>query len=242
MTYGHKWSLVMTSFSSKLQHDPSTSASDFHLDRRQRRSAEIRERLFRSALQLFAQKGFAETTVEDITEAADVGKGTFFNYFPSKDHILLAFGEMQLGKLEAAIETARRTNEPMPEFLRGLGARMTQEPVRNPAIIRALLQAYLSTTPVRQGMIDLQKRVHALHTQMIQLGQDRGEIRNDLPAAEIAHVFRQTIFGTLLVWSLYGDDTLHSRIEAAFQILWSGLAPRAAGSAAPRPPSSVSGD
>ena len=73
-------------------------------DRRQRRSAETRERLFRSALELFGQKGFAETTVEDITEAADVGKGTFFNYFPSKDHILLAFGEMQLSKLESAIE------------------------------------------------------------------------------------------------------------------------------------------
>src|SRR6266702_91625 len=55
--------------------------------RRQRRSAEIRDRLFRAALNLFAKKGFAETTVEDITEAADVGKGTFFNYFPSHDHI-----------------------------------------------------------------------------------------------------------------------------------------------------------
>ena len=194
--------------------------------RRQRRSAEIRERLFRAALGLFAQKGFSETTVEDITEAADVGKGTFFNYFPSKDHILLAFGEMQLSKLEAAIEMARRTGEPMPEFLGSLGIRMTEEPTRNPAIIRALLQAYLSTTPVRAAMMDLQKRVHALHTQMIQLGQDRGEIRNDLPAAEIAHVFRQTIFGTLLIWSLYGDATLHSRIEAAFNLLWSGLAPR----------------
>src|ERR1700746_2437050 len=80
-------------------------------DRRQRRSAEIRAGLFRSALGLFAKKGFAETTVEDITEAADVGKGTFFNYFPSKDHILIAFGEMQLGKLQAAIEEARRTKE-----------------------------------------------------------------------------------------------------------------------------------
>ena len=90
-------------------------------------------------------------------------------------------------------------------------------------------------------MIDLQKRVHALHTQMIQLGQDRGEIRNDLPAAEIAHVFRQTIFGTLLVWSLYGDATLHSRIEAAFHVLWTGLAPRAGGAPAPSSPSSVSG-
>src|SRR2546428_7513455 len=155
-------------------------------DRRQRRSAEIRERLFRAALQLFAQKGFLETTVEDITEAADVGKGTFFNYFPSKDHILLAFGEMQLGKLETAVKTARQTNEPMPEFLRSLGIRMTQEPTRNPAIIRALLQAYLSTTPVREAMMDLQRRVHALHTEMSPLCQYPRDIRTQLPASDVA--------------------------------------------------------
>jgi hypothetical protein len=77
---------------------------------------------------------------------------------------------------------------------------------------------------------------------MIQLGQDRGEIRNDLPASEIAHVFRQTLFGTLLVWSLYGDETLHARIEAAFQVLWTGLAPRAEGSPTPQPSSLDSGD
>ena len=88
--------------------------------RRQRRSSEIRERLFRAALDLFASKGFLEATVEDITEAADVGKGTFFNYFPSKDHILIAFGEMQLAKLEASIEEARRNNVAMPDFLRSL--------------------------------------------------------------------------------------------------------------------------
>src|SRR5258708_40317604 len=91
---------------SKFPHPPSPKppAPAPSPDRRQRRSAEIRERLFRASLALFAKKGFVETTVEDITEAADVGKGTFFNYFPSKDHILLAFGEMQLGKLEAAVE------------------------------------------------------------------------------------------------------------------------------------------
>lgn len=195
-------------------------------DRRKRRSNETRERLFRAALQLFAEKGFAETTVEDITEAADVGKGTFFNYFPSKDHILLAFGEMQLGKLEAMIASARATGEPTREFLRSLGVRMTQEPVRNPAVVRALLQGYLSTTPVRSAMMDLQRRVHALHTEMIQFGQDRGEIRDDMPASEIALVFRQTIFGTLLMWSLSGDATLNARMESAFDLLWAGLAPR----------------
>jgi len=210
--------------------------------RRERRSAEIRERLFRSALQLFGQKGFAETTVEDITEAADVGKGTFFNYFPGKDHILLAFGEMQLKKLEAAVEQARGSGEPMPEFLRSLGVRMTQEPIRNPAIVRALLQAYLSTTPVREAMTDMQRRAHALYTQMIQIGQERGEISKDLPASEIAHVLRQIIFGTLLIWSLYGDATLNARIETAFNLLWTGMAPRGNSAAALTVPLFTSGD
>jgi AcrR family transcriptional regulator len=206
--------------------EPARSSSGRGHGRRARRSAETREGLFRSALDLFARKGFTETTVEDITEAADVGKGTFFNYFPSKDHILLAFAEMQLGKLEAAVGEARAGREPMLQFLRSLGVRMTQEPIRNPGIIRTLLQAYLSTTAVREAMLDLQKRVHALHTEIILLGQERGEIRRDLPAAEIAHVFRQTIFGTLLFWSLHGDASLHARIESAFNVLWSGLAPR----------------
>src|SRR6516165_7199650 len=150
--------------------------------RRERRSLELRERLFRSALDLFAQKGFAETTVEDITNAADVGKGTFFNYFPSKDHILLAFGELQLAKLRDAVEEARHSSEPLPHYLRSLSERMTQEPML------------------------------AFHSEMIALGQQRGEIRDDLPAIELAQVFRQTIFGTLLMWTLYGDSTLQARI------------------------------
>ena len=103
---------------------------------------------------------------------------------------------------------------------------MTQEPTRNPEIIRALLQAYLSTTPVRQAMVDLQKRVLAVHTELIRIGQEQGAIRKDVPAEQMAYVFRQTIFGTLLIWSLYGDATLHSRIEAAFNLLWTGMAPR----------------
>jgi AcrR family transcriptional regulator len=227
---------MVTTMRSRRPHPTKRSSQAPSPDRRQRRSAEIRERLFRAALDLFAKKGFAEATVEDITNAADVGKGTFFNYFPSKDHIVLAFGEMQLGKLEEAIRVARSTNEPMPKFLRALGARMTEEPTRNPAIVRAFLQGYLSTSRVREKMTQIQTRMHALLTQMIQLGQDRGEIRNDLPASEIAHVFRQTVFGTLLIWSLYADNSLHSRIGAAFDVLWSGLAPRPVDTEGPAKP------
>jgi AcrR family transcriptional regulator len=198
-------------------------------NRRERRSLELRERIFRAALDLFAKQGFAETTVEDITNAADVGKGTFFNYFPSKDHILLAFAEMQLEQLRLAVEEARHASTPLLEFVRTLLVRMTAEPARNPDIIRVFLLAFLGNPEVRQAMRDLHVHVLELHTQMVQIGQERGEVRTDLPAAEIALVFRQAIFGTLLIWSLYGDDSLQTRLDFAFEIIWSGLSPRAPG-------------
>src|SRR5664279_1515433 len=71
--------------------------------RRQRRAAETRLRLFRCALQLFSERGFSNVTVEDITEAADVGKGTFFNYFETKDHVLGVMAEIQVAHIEDAV-------------------------------------------------------------------------------------------------------------------------------------------
>jgi AcrR family transcriptional regulator len=211
-------------------------------DRRTRNSAERRERLFRAAMELFARKGFTETTVEDITNAADLGKGTFFNYFPSKEHILLAFAEMQFAKLKAAVDEARTKDEPVSHFFRSLGPRMTQEPMRNPAIIRILLQTFISNTDVREAMTTMQGRVLALHAEMMELGQKRGEIRKDLPPLLLAQAFRQLIFGTLLIWSLDGDASLPSRMENAFEVMWSGLRPRATGSEARLIPSQPDGD
>jgi AcrR family transcriptional regulator len=203
-----------------------TSTTAHSLSRRERRSLETRERLFRAALVKFAEKGFAETTVEDITEAADLGKGTFFNYFPSKDHILMAFAEMQIGKLESFVASVRGSGFSMQEILRVLIGRMTEEPIRNPAIVRALIQANLSSVSVREGMARLHNRNRELLGQLIRHGQERGEVRRDLPAEEIAQAWRQTIFGTLLFWSLTGDNTLPQRIESAVRVLWSGIAPR----------------
>ncbi|KJE77050.1 TetR/AcrR family transcriptional regulator [Ferrimicrobium acidiphilum] len=57
--------------------------------RRERKKALTRERLIKVARELFAEQGFPETTVQQITEAADVSERTFFRYFESKDDLLL---------------------------------------------------------------------------------------------------------------------------------------------------------
>jgi AcrR family transcriptional regulator len=192
--------------------------------RRERRSFELRQRIFRAALALFGKKGYAQTTVEDITEAADVGKGTFFNYFPSKEHLLLAFSEMQLAKLEGIVREISESRLPLRDSIHHLVGRMTELPIQNPAVVRALLQAHLSSQVVREQMFVFHRKQQQLMGRLFALGQQRREIRSDLEPEEIAQVMRQTIFGTLLFWSLIGDASLTPRIEQSLELLWNGIA------------------
>ena len=58
---------------------------------RERQRLELRSHIYETALELFRSRGFTETTVQQITSVAGIGKGTFFNHFPSKDHVLQAW-------------------------------------------------------------------------------------------------------------------------------------------------------
>jgi len=56
--------------------------------RRDRKKRETRQALRDAAHQLFAERGFAQTTIEDITAAADVSRRTFFRYYCAKEDLL----------------------------------------------------------------------------------------------------------------------------------------------------------
>lgn len=63
---------------------------------------ERRDRLYDAALALFREQGYEQTTVDQIARRAGLAKGTFFNYFPTKDAILRYMGEREIGRLGAA--------------------------------------------------------------------------------------------------------------------------------------------
>jgi TetR/AcrR family transcriptional regulator, cholesterol catabolism regulator len=63
---------------------------------------ERRDRLYEAALALFREQGYEQTTVDQIARRAGLAKGTFFNYFATKDAILRYMGEREIGRLGAA--------------------------------------------------------------------------------------------------------------------------------------------
>jgi AcrR family transcriptional regulator len=189
--------------------------------RRERRRAEIRDRLFRAALQLFAERGFLETTVEDITEAADVGKGTFFNYFPTKEHVLATFGAERIAAVERALERARK--EPVLLVLKDLATDLAGQAKESPALLRAIYAAHASCAPVRA---ELQKRLHTgrrLMAEILTLGQERGEIRRDLSAAELARLTQLVLLGITVAWAMNPDSSLRATATGVWELLCPNL-------------------
>src|SRR5664279_4178697 len=144
--------------------------------RRQRRSAETRLRLFRCALQLFAERGLSNVTVEDITEAADVGKGTFFNYFETKDHVLGVMAEIQLGKVAEALARAAAGKQKIHSVLHHLFLRAAEEPGRSPDLARALISSFLASAGVRKIIAHNMKEGRRMIAEVVSAGQTRGEI------------------------------------------------------------------
>ena len=190
-------------------------------DRRERRRLETRERLYRAALELFGERGFLETTVEDITEAADVGKGTFFNYFPTKEHVLAAYGGERIAAVERALEKARATSGSVLEVLGELATDSAGQSHENPAVLRAIYAAHASCAPVRA---ELQKRMRAsrkILAAIISLAQKRGEIRSDAVPIELARVIQTVVIGFTMAWALNPE----THFQATASKTWNLIAP-----------------
>lgn len=74
--------------------------------RRDRRKAETRSKLIAAARELFATAGVDATRINEITEAADVGFGSFYNHFDGKDAIVAAVAEQAIREVGEAIADA----------------------------------------------------------------------------------------------------------------------------------------
>src|SRR5579871_6632777 len=215
---GSQISTTMSSSPQRVSFSPSS--------RRERHRTATRERLFRAALRLFAERGYLETTVEDITNAADVGKGTFFNYFPTKEHVLATFGAERLAVIERGVERARNSKGPVLPIIREIATGLAGQSSKNPALLRAIYAAHASCPAVRD---ELRKRLHRGRqylNELFTMAQQRGEIRGDIAVAECARVTQTIFLGVMMAWAVHPGGSLASTADDIWEFIVPNLIPR----------------
>ncbi len=201
--------------------DPGESGKP--VGRREKRSEETRENIFRAALQLFAERGFNATTIEAITETADVGKGTFFNYFENKESLLLEYGELQMRKVRTFVADSMNSKASLATLMFELAVKMTEEERKRPALFQSLMTAVFSNETITNRMSAGLSCDSRMIGELIARRQQCGEIRSDIAPDIVAQYFHRMIFGTMFIWSLSPDTPLEGNLENMTDVFIRGI-------------------
>ena len=207
--------------------------SGVELSRRERKKDETRTRIFKAAVQLFHEKGFEATTIDEITERADVAKGTFFNYFPRKESVLGYLSETQLAAAEEVAEELLASQETARKKLIALLQRMAsvyeEEPELSRFVVReSMRRAYTPSDSVHMHW-------HTLLTGLLDQGRASGEFRRDLDAGRAVYVVGSVYMGTVFMWLMCQRDApgcdvmtfdLQQELETRLSLVMDGLASR----------------
>lgn len=189
------------------------------LPRYERKKIQTRERIYRTALQLFGERGLAATTVDQITETADVAKGTFFNYFRSKEQVFGYFIELQHAKLAQALEEVRIGKSVRPVLKRAF-QRLGGEVGASPNLARALIAAVLGNEIARETVATGMDKGRQLLTRILTIGQAREQVRGDRRITTMSLAFQQAMFGALVVWAINPQVKLANLLKATFEDYW----------------------
>ena len=98
----------------------STAKTKAKKSRAQKRARRTRKRLKQAALDIFSEKSVDAATVEEITEKADVGKGTLYQHFSDKDEIIVTLVEEAVDHLVEGMRSYKQEPETLEAMLEHL--------------------------------------------------------------------------------------------------------------------------
>lgn len=196
------------------------------MTRREQQKERRRRQIFEAALRLFREQGFDRTTVEEIAAAADIAKGTFFNYFPTKEAVLLHLNDMQVARLQAVVaETpgfaTLASREQIATIFSALAAGVELQRDLVPLLIAEVLKRRL-VLQQNERMIDAD--FEQFLATIVAGGQARGELRADIAPIEQARLISALYFVTIIRWLDLPIAQLEVMLRRSLDLLIDGLA------------------
>jgi AcrR family transcriptional regulator len=156
---------------------------------------ELRQAILDSAFELFSERGYHSTTLQDIAEITGVGVSSLYSYFPSKLHLLYAVFEPWYKDAFAQLETrVLRLKSPRERLRAALLGLWRDIPIANIGLANSLMEALASADPTQKKPVPLLKWTEDRLTKLL---------TEALPANQIGQIDRDAL-STLFIMAYDG--------------------------------------
>lgn len=164
--------------------------------RREQNKQQCRARILKASRRLFSAKGFDQTTMEDVAAHAEVSKATLYNYFTSKDSLLMGIAEAVLVEIRQLV--ASMQDEPSAlQKIRRVMQTFVSDSINYIALCRKI--TYLNSceqSELYQTRLDML----AIFRELVCQAQAQGELCADVPADDIVDLLMGLYLTTQFQW------------------------------------------
>jgi len=160
-------------------------------NRKERERQRHREEVLEAAEVVFAEKGFYQSTMEDVAERAEFSIGTLYNFFSSKEELYQSLMEMRIHQLNveanAVLDETSSPEELIQAYIQAkIGLSFKYESFAKIYTRERMGDRFSNAELWREKMGPLFEQVHKRLTGAFQEGIATGQFRSDLDPADMA--------------------------------------------------------
>ena len=170
---------------------------------RQLAAAETRKKLLEAGKKLICKKGLSNTSIEEITDAAGVSKGTFYTYFNRKEDIVFELSRSMFGEI---LDRAKAFEGGFiaklcyymvnfSGYIEQGSVKLSQEWVKN------VVNPDLVENEFDRGKLPYD--LSSVHELMV-FGVEEGMLKREVPARQLAEILVDLLYGEMLCWNMSG--------------------------------------
>lgn len=195
--------------------------------RRERKKQETRTRLLSTALQLIAEREFDVLTVEAIADAADVGKGTIYNYFKTKEDIVVAlFVDLERRVQEKVAKLSVNQQSLEQVLISFVRHQFRLKRAYLPFVRIFFTQMFARPKQMYPYIVELQAIIDPPLIRLFESLQKRQFLRRDVPMELLVLNFKTMHLGLSAIWALEGPPWrgTYETLPKQVSLFCSGLA------------------
>ena len=197
------------------------AATAAFVSRRERKKGRTRAEIYNAAMTLFLRRGFDSVTIDDICDSADVARATFFLHFPTKEALLIEYGERANDELAAAIGAYRGS---ATATLRMALKMLAERAVRHPDVVRLVMREMLARPRLLSEHDEKTADLINLLAAVVRRGQKSGEFRRRTEPTVAALTASAAFFALIYTWVRHdGKIDIEAAVAETLDIILNGI-------------------